>query len=217
MCTSAIAAATPRTATRSSSIPATISSLPKIKIRVKEINLNQQGWDETYTRPTVSFETMRESGVAASIVFPMRVQRNDQYYSVDELHRAVRQESSETRRDSTKTARSISRIRIMSTTDRFSVRKEESRRSCRERRSPGVSRWFAPRRSRRAAASSFTTMSISPHARLYRRQRADPGQRSGGEELLPLLRHQRRRATPFTTMPIPRARTNGPCSPGTRI
>ena len=50
---------------------------------VKEINLNQQGWDDTYTRPTLSFETMRESGVAASIVFPMRVQRNNQYYSVE--------------------------------------------------------------------------------------------------------------------------------------
>jgi hypothetical protein len=49
---------------------------------VTEINLNMQGWDDTYTRPTVAFGTMSDAGVPASTVFPLRVQRNGQYYMV---------------------------------------------------------------------------------------------------------------------------------------
>jgi hypothetical protein len=49
---------------------------------VKTINLNQAGWDESYARPKVAFETMSEAGVPASIVFPIRVQRNNAYYGV---------------------------------------------------------------------------------------------------------------------------------------
>ncbi len=49
---------------------------------VKVINLNQQGFDESYARPEVAFETMSAAGVPASIVFPVRVQRNNAYYMV---------------------------------------------------------------------------------------------------------------------------------------
>ena len=49
-----------------------------------------------------------------------------------------------------------------------------------------------------------------PHA-------ADPGQRPGGEELITFTATPTTAPTAFTTTPIPRAPTNGPWSPGTRI
>jgi hypothetical protein len=45
--------------------------------RVDEINLNEQGADITLLRPSLSFETYADADVACSIVFPLRVIRNN--------------------------------------------------------------------------------------------------------------------------------------------
>ncbi|MEN6308934.1 MAG: lamin tail domain-containing protein [Anaerohalosphaeraceae bacterium] len=44
--------------------------------QVDEINLNEQGADPTYLRPSLSFETYAAAGLPCSIVFPMHVIRN---------------------------------------------------------------------------------------------------------------------------------------------
>lgn len=44
--------------------------------RVDEINLNEQGADPTYLRPSLSFETYAQAGLPCSIVFPLRIIRN---------------------------------------------------------------------------------------------------------------------------------------------
>jgi hypothetical protein len=45
--------------------------------RVDEINLNEQGADPTYLRPSLAFNTFAAAGLPCSIVFPMRVIRNN--------------------------------------------------------------------------------------------------------------------------------------------
>ena len=60
------------------------------QVRVKEINLNQQGWDDTYTRPTLSFETMREAGVPAMHRLSDARAAEQPVFHGDELHRAIR-------------------------------------------------------------------------------------------------------------------------------
>ncbi len=49
---------------------------------VEELNLNSTFQDKAYIRPVLTFETYRASGVPACQAFPVRVQRNDQFFSL---------------------------------------------------------------------------------------------------------------------------------------
>jgi hypothetical protein len=49
---------------------------------VEEFNLNATYSDKSYLRQVLAWETYRDSGVAYSISFPMRVQQNAEFYSV---------------------------------------------------------------------------------------------------------------------------------------
>ena len=49
---------------------------------VEELNLNSTFQDKAYIRPVLTFETYRNSGVPACQAFPVRVQRNDQFFSL---------------------------------------------------------------------------------------------------------------------------------------
>ncbi len=50
--------------------------------RVDEINLNEQGFDPTYIRPLLSWETYFKTGHPASLSFPLHVMRNGSYYAI---------------------------------------------------------------------------------------------------------------------------------------
>ncbi|MHC4571727.1 MAG: lamin tail domain-containing protein, partial [Planctomycetota bacterium] len=49
---------------------------------VEEFNLNATYTDKAYVRQTLAFETYRDAGTHSSISFPMRIQRNDAFFSV---------------------------------------------------------------------------------------------------------------------------------------
>lgn len=49
---------------------------------VEEINLNSTFQDKAYIRPVLTFETYRNSGVAASQAFPVRLHRNGTFFSL---------------------------------------------------------------------------------------------------------------------------------------
>ena len=83
------------TATSSSSIPATISLLRKIKTPSRQINLNQQGWDETYARPDVVLRNHERRRRAGEHRLSDARAAEQPVLLGDELHRAVRQASSE--------------------------------------------------------------------------------------------------------------------------
>lgn len=50
--------------------------------RVEEINLNSTYTDRAYIRPLLAWETYRAAGVADSLSFPVRMQRNGAFHSV---------------------------------------------------------------------------------------------------------------------------------------
>ncbi|MBN2064846.1 MAG: lamin tail domain-containing protein, partial [Sedimentisphaerales bacterium] len=50
--------------------------------RVDEINLNGSGYDPTYIRPTLAFETYEQAGIASSLAYPIHVRLNKSFLGV---------------------------------------------------------------------------------------------------------------------------------------
>jgi hypothetical protein len=50
--------------------------------RVEEFNLNTTYTDKSYVRSTLAYEDFRDAGVAYSATFPIRIQQNNDFYSV---------------------------------------------------------------------------------------------------------------------------------------